>query len=267
MGAYGLQVTGAGTRDLQATQHESQVVDLRVEHVEGLPAWAARFDDHVLRLPQAKSALATVERATGQAVLYSTRRVRGGEFAHPFLSVAGIAFAHWRGAEPLHAGALLLGGGAVLLVGGKGAGKSSTLAAAAVSAIPVIADDLSVVENLVVLPGSRTIDLRASAARRAGLWEETRSVRGRRRLSLSPAPSAPLKAIVDLTWGKATALEPVGISDRLRIMLQNRFLTGCGPGARPVPTDMLAVEWRRFQRPRRPELVFEALDRLVEEFA
>jgi hypothetical protein len=265
-GVYGLRVIGMMGMDLQEASDEGQTVRLRVE-VRTLPVNGVHFDERTLRLPMGPGADAIVDRDAGEAVLLSTRRVPRAELAHPFLSVPGIAFAYWRGADPLHGGAFVIGGGAVVVLGGKNAGKTTTLAGLAELGGAVLADDLAVVEQGQVLPGPRALDLRPSAARAAGLWERTRWVRGRRRLSLPPSLGRlPLRAVVVLAWGPRVCLQPLRTSERLQTASRYRFLAGLGPGAGPVQMDLLAAPWWRLERPRQANALPATLDRLQEEF-
>ena len=86
------------------------------------------------------------------------------ELVHPFLAPAAALFAHWHGREGLHGGALALGGTAWGVIGDRLGGKSSLLAALAVSGTDVVCDDVLVLDGREVYPGPRTVDLREDAA-------------------------------------------------------------------------------------------------------
>jgi len=265
-GAYGLRVRGLKGADLQDATDETLIIGLRLEP-QGRQETAIRFDDRTLVLPAGR-ACTVVDRDAREAVLYSDRRVPSAQLAHPFLSVPGIAFAYWRGADPMHAGAFAMGGGTILVLAAKGGGKSTTMAGLAEAGTVVVADDLAVVERGQVLAGPRLVDLRPSAARAAGLWERTRSVRGRRRLSLPPiGDPLPLRAVVVLAWGSEIRMQSVPLAERLATAIGHRFLTGLGPGTGRVQMDLLAVPWWRLERPRSPDVIPATIDRIQVTFS
>lgn len=79
---------------------------------------------------------------------------------HPYLAPAASVLAQWQGWVPLHAGAFVVDGGAWLVLGERGSGKSTTLAALSAAGFPVLADDLTVLRDNLVLAGPRSVDLR-----------------------------------------------------------------------------------------------------------
>ncbi|HEX6596847.1 MAG TPA: hypothetical protein VF045_07925, partial [Acidimicrobiales bacterium] len=82
------------------------------------------------------------------------------DLLHPYLAPAAALVWRWGGHEALHAGAFAGRAGAVLLLGAKAAGKSTTLAWLADAGVPVLSDDLAVIDGAEVLAGPRSIDLR-----------------------------------------------------------------------------------------------------------
>ena len=112
------------------------------------------------------------------------------------------------------------------LVADRGVGKSSTLARLALDGIPIVADDLLVIDEIVALAGPRAIDLRDEPARRLGVGEPlgivgTRS-RWRFRVHAVP-PSVPVRGWVFLEWGEgeAPSVESVSARERLERLERN----------------------------------------------
>jgi hypothetical protein len=146
---------------------------------------------------------------------------------HPYLAPAAGLLAHWRGREALHAGAFVHKGAAWGLVAERGGGKSSTLARLALDGVPVIADDLLVIEGLHALAGPRAIDLREGPARELGVGDHlgVLGTRSRWRLRVPVAPCAtPLRGWVFLEWGASLALEEVPAPARLERLGAQRMI-------------------------------------------
>ena len=80
-------------------------------------------------------------------MLEADRPEQDDVFVHPFLSTAATFFAHWDGREPFHGGAYALEFAAIAVLADREAGKSTTLAALARAGVPVMADDLVVVDD------------------------------------------------------------------------------------------------------------------------
>ena len=97
-------------------------------------------------------AVARVEREPAQALFRFSSEPTLDALVHPYLAPVAGLFAHWRGYEAFHAGAFVLDGG-VGLVADRGVGKSSTLARLALDGIPIVADDLLVIDEIVALAG------------------------------------------------------------------------------------------------------------------
>lgn len=101
------------------------------------------------------------DRAASSATFHGPP-IEPAELAHPYLSPAAAIFSRWHGREVFHGGTFLTANGqAIAVLGRRDAGKSTLLAALAARGVPVLADDLIVVEQGQVFAGPRTIDLRA----------------------------------------------------------------------------------------------------------
>src|SRR5690242_2880846 len=120
---------------------------------------------------------------------------------HPQLAVAAAGRNRLLGREVLHAGAVVVDGAAWALAGLNEAGKSTLLAALAVFGLPVLSDDLLVLEDETAFAGPRCADLRTPIAL-AGLPPSQAVRDGQRWRVLLPAapPSVPLAGFVFLRW-------------------------------------------------------------------
>ncbi|MCA1841453.1 MAG: hypothetical protein LC723_14210 [Actinobacteria bacterium] len=89
------------------------------------------------------------------------------------------------------------------MIGDKGMGKSSFLAAAAKEGLPVLTDDVLVIDGMTAFAGPRCVDLRAPAVDALGLTAEVEVVRGDRwRYKVPPCPeTSPLAGWIELAWG------------------------------------------------------------------
>jgi hypothetical protein len=162
------------------------------------------------------------------------------ELVHPFLGAAASVFSRWAGREVYHAGAFVSGGLAWAVAGGRGAGKSSLLAALAARGLPVLADDLVVTDGQQAFCGPRTIDLRRPPP--GGTASLTR-VRGgsRWRLSLPPLPAAvPLGGWVFLHWRTSVAIGAVPAS----VLLARLAARRTWPALPSDPQTLLALAAR-----------------------
>jgi hypothetical protein len=177
-----------------------------------------------------------------------------------------VVSAHWLGRETFHAGAFVAGGGVWGVLGDKEAGKSTLLASLALAGVPVVADDVLVLDDATALAGPRAIDLRAGAARRLDAGEPLGVVgeRERWRLALEPvAAELPMRGWVALRWDGETAVCPVRGSERLRTL-------GAHRGARLYPPDpgalleLSALPFVELRRERRWDSADDAMSRLLD---
>jgi hypothetical protein len=160
-----------------------------------------------------------VERDPRRIVFFVPSTVDCNDLVHPFLAPAAVRLAGWLGRPALHGGAFLAGGSAWGVLAPRTGGKSTTLAHLAGSGVPVLSDDILVVENGTAYAGPRLIDLRPED------WldphEHTVAARGgdRRRLSLPEIEAtAPLRGFVFLEWGDTLELEALPPSRRLALL-------------------------------------------------
>ena len=144
------------------------------------------------------------------------------ELIHPWLAPAAAALALQDGRLALHGGVLEVNGRSVALVGDRESGKSTLVAAAAMSGISVLTDDVVVVDDAhAVHAGPRCIDLReGSAAFFGARWTVLARGGTRQRMLLPQAlPVVPLAAVVVLHWGEPITMTRLAAPARLQALL------------------------------------------------
>jgi len=159
-----------------------------------------------------------LERDRERVTFVLPRPVRTAELIHPLLAPVGAVMAYWLGRESFHAGGFVAGGKTWAILGDRGSGKSTTMARLALAGVPVVGDDLLVVEGRTAFAGPRAVDLRADAAAHLGVGEGLGVVgaRERWRLALDGVPSeTTLAGWIFLGWGPRVELVTVPGSERL----------------------------------------------------
>lgn len=173
-------------------------------------------------------------------------------YLHPFLSLTTAIVSRWLDRDALHAGAFRTGRGAWGVLGAREAGKSTALAALHSRGVPVLADDVVVVDGGEVLPGPACLDLRAPAAQRLGIGEPIGVVgaRERWRVRLDPdvAPG-PLAGWVLPEWGDEHRVEVLPPRDRVAVLMANLALSRV-PRRPERVMDLAGVPVVRWVRPR-----------------
>jgi hypothetical protein len=173
---------------------------------------------------------------------------------HPFLSTAVAVVSWWLGRTAFHAGAIATPAGGIAVVGPKGAGKSSMLGWFATQGVPVLADDVVVLEaGRRMLRGPRCVDLRPDAARALGIGEDIGLVGARQRWRhiLPEAPAAvPLVAWVLPVWGDAVGLEPIPAGERIGLLYSSLALLGVPPADPGLFLDLARLPAWRLRRRR-----------------
>lgn len=195
--------------------------------------------------------LLTVERDPLRAVITAPAPVDDASLIHPLLAFVGAAAARWQGRSAFHAAAVVLDGGAWLLLGNAGSGKSTTASYLHALGVPVLADDLSVIDGATVLAGPRVGDLRAEAAERFGRGVELDAPLGRsrwREVYADVPPVVPLSGFVVLAWGEDFVVDRVAPKDRLAVLGGSDALQ-LAPSAHRAFLDLLPVPmWRVTRR-------------------
>jgi hypothetical protein len=207
----------------------------------------------------------TIDRARAIAVFTTPKPLHSAALVHPFLAPVAAVMAHWLGRESFHAGAFVHADGAWAVIGEREAGKSTLLARLALGGIPILSDDMLVLENSIPLAGPRAIDLRPSAAKELGVGDPMGIVgaRERWRLRLGPVPEAALRGWIFLTWGQRLQLREVGPRARIERLSAQRGLPV--PARNPAALlDLAALPSWELTRPRSWRALARSVDILLE---
>jgi len=275
-GVYGLRIDPGGT---------GVPVDrsLLVDAADSWPTWEIAWEplaggtsdqvpvveswdgDHAVLAAQ-PSGFITVDRAAGRTTLHLHEPPTPATVLHPYLASTGVVAGHWLGRAPFHGGAFVVDGRAWGVLGAREMGKSSLLMGAHRAQLPVLADDVLVLEAGVAFSGPRCLDLRESAAERFGAGEYLGVVgtRERWRVTLPPVPGeVPFGGWVLLDWSDRVEVDQPDAASRLAALVANVGLTAPG-----VPTlgllDLLDFPMLRFGRPHDWTRADAALDRLLD---
>jgi hypothetical protein len=239
--------------DLTAVDRDAPLVRFRWKSASALED-AREVGPDTVRVSNRRGGSVTVRREPPEAVFVLPQPVPPAAIVHPLGTLPLSVLAHWRGDITLHGGAFLRAGGAWGVCGERSAGKSTTLALVAERGVPVLADDLLVVQRGEVLAGPRSVDLRVDAASRFPSARSLGTVgeRVRYRLPVPTAPAAaPLRGMLLLEWSTdgATELTPLGLEQRLALLHQHQY-SGLfrRPHARGI-IELLDLPMLRMRRP------------------
>jgi hypothetical protein len=221
IGAYGLTFSGLHDPLLVPVPDEADwpVVRFRRDYDAHQPPERA-ISDARAALPLLGGRWILLDRFAAEVALRGPEDADETEILHPFLGLVAVVFSWWYGRNAFHGGAVAgPDRGAWAILGGRGAGKSSTLAALAATGLDVVADDLLVVDGARVYAGPRSIDLRLDATQPINSHAATdRVVRGssRRRITLQAVRAeSPLVGWVFLEWGAEFSLRRLRPSEWL----------------------------------------------------
>lgn len=248
-GAYGLRVLGipgaSPWMELQPEAAPCLHVGVDIADPDDGPS---AYDTDAADLRLLGGARLVAHRGSGEVHYRFPSVPPDADLLHPYLAAAAALVWRWEGREAIHAGAVAVGGGAVLLLGGREAGKSTTLGWLSSAGIPVLTDDLAVLDGNQVLAGPRSVDLRRANTATVG----THQVRGggRHRVRLPPAPrSLPLRGISVLEWGESLVVSPVPIEQRAGLLAPQRHFPDLATDPRAF-LELLSVPPFRITRPR-----------------
>lgn len=266
-GAYGLRVHGIEVPSNQLVDAPAawQSVEVRVRLTTDPQPPAEYINGETACLGVRAGGSVVLDRGSGRATFTLAERPTASALVHPHLAAVAAVWAHWSGREGFHAGAFLAAGGVWGLLGDKGAGKSSTLAALARMEVPVLCDDVLVLEGSTALAGPRSIDLRADAAHSLGVGEPLGIVgdRERWRIPLAPiAPELPFRGWVTLRWAEEPRIRPLRGAERMRELLAHRALR-VPPRTPAALFDLGDRPFFEFSRPRRWGSIDDALKLLL----
>jgi hypothetical protein len=267
VGAYGLRlenVRRAGSLLVPASPSWPHlVVRRRIGHGEAEGEW--------MTSEAAVVALKTggeirIDRRRSEALFVLPRPLGTQELVHPLLAPVGAVMAYWLERESFHASAFVFGGRAWGILGERGAGKSTTAAQLALAGVPILCDDLLVLDDGLAFAGPRSIDLRKGAAAMLGTGEALGRVgaRDRWRLALDDVPATvPFGGWVFLSWGDDIGCAPAPTRRRLERLHGNRG-TLLPPRNPAALLDLAALPSFELRRPRDWRALPRALELLLE---
>jgi hypothetical protein len=267
-GAYGLRVGGVDVPPGQLVDAPADwpSVELRVRVTAATTPAFEYVNERAARLNVRSGGAVLMDRAAATATFTLPAAPSGSALLHPHLAAVGAVWAHWLGREAFHSGAFVAGGGVWGLLGEKGDGKSSTLAALARAEVPIVCDDVLVLDDGHALAGPRSIDLRADASRRLGIGERLGIVgdRERWRVPLEPIePALPFRGWVALRWSEQPSVKSLEGAERLRALLQHRALR-VPPSAPTTLLNLAGLPFLELSRPRRWTEIEGAVELLLD---
>jgi hypothetical protein len=265
VGAWGIRLPGIGAaaKLLVRAPHEWPELHVTVRqgdpttHEQHLNADSASF-------PLTGGGTAELSRADGSAVLTLPTLPTADTLIHPYLAPVVTIANQWWGRDSFHAGGVVVDGRAWGILGGRGAGKSSLLAWCALQGMPVVTDDVLVLDGLRAMAGPRCIDLRSDVAAHLGVGRELGQVRDRERwrLDLDPVPAeVPLAGWLLLRWADTVSIERVPADEFLPLLIAQKGVNL--PSDPRLILDLLALPTLHFSRPRAWSDTGAALDLLV----
>jgi hypothetical protein len=261
--AYGFRLAGVESNYLQRGGDEGRPL-LTVRRAVSEPGNRGQTPEDVTVLALLGGGRLVLDRDARTADFETPEQLDDDELVHPYLAPAAAVMAGWQGWDAFHAGAFAQEGRAVAVLGARERGKSTLLAALALDGVPIVTDDVLVVERGITHAGPRCIDLRrhGEAALPGAALEPSRAGT-RARLPL-PAltESAELAGWVALDWGERLELESLRPSQRLHRLAGAHSRAG-------DPRDGALLELARLpgwvlRRPPRLELLPESVRLLVE---
>lgn len=259
--AYGFRLAGVDSRYLQHGDGEGRPL-LTVRRRLEAPGDRPEPPPGTRAIGLAGGGRLVLDRTARTACFETPLRLDDDDLAHPYLAPAASVMAGWQGWNAFHAGAFAPGGRAVAVLGARERGKSTLLAALALEGVPIVTDDVLVLEGESAQAGPRCIDLRHGSVLSPAVLEPSRS-QTRARLRLPALAAAPeLAGWVALEWGERLELEQLGPAQRLHRLASAHSRAG-------EPRDDALLELVRLpgwvlRRPPRPELLAETAGRLVE---
>lgn len=193
-----------------------------------------------------------VERAAMSVRFFMAQECADDLYVHPLLALPGAIITSWLGRFGFHAGVFATRSGAWAVLGDRETGKSSLLGQLHLLGVPVLTDDVAVVQDGVVYPGPASIDLRPEAAAALGIGTDLGVVGARRRHRVLLGGSAePLELAgwVVPEFGARCTVDRIPAGQALATLLNNLALST--PPSDPAGLlDLAARPMLRWRRPR-----------------
>lgn len=271
-GAYGFRLVPPAHEpelpDLIEVDGQASEVALEWRHASGLVE-RNKVDPGLVSLGERGRSLLEVRRQPASITLEFPERVTPEALVHPLLTPPISILARWRGDLTLHAGAFFADGLAWAVLGAREAGKSTTLAQLAERGLPLLADDLLVLDDGVVRAGPACIDLRPDVAERTPGARFLGEVgkRPRYRLTAPPGPArAELGGFFLLGWSEDDSVraEALPAGEALPVVYAQEYIGLLGAADPKKILDLLGVPMWRLQRPRDWRFSGESIERMLE---
>ncbi len=171
-GAYGLRIRAAGAHPpelIPAPAHWPSI-ELCVRVTKEAPAAEEHLGGESAKLRVRPTGAVCIDRARGLATFFLPTAPTAAALLHPHLAGVAAVSSHWRDQQSFHAGAFVAGNGVWGVLGEKGFGKSTMLAALDRAGVPVLCDDVLVLDGQTAFAGPRSIDLRARRGANGSGW-------------------------------------------------------------------------------------------------
>ncbi len=255
LGAYGLALPGLQNAYLQPAEPSWPTWTMRwAPPPQGEAAAPEEWSPHHARLLPWPGGTVHIDRASRTSTFLFPQPPSPDAIAHPLLASTAVVAGNWLGRTPLHAGAFVLDGRVWGVLGGKRKGKTSTLMGLHLAGVPVVADDVLVVDaqRTVAFAGPRCLDLREDAAERFGKGRPIGVVGARARWRVvlpAIAQELPLAGWVLLEWAESSRLSRPSVSARLAALAAHRGLTAKGSSEDGL-LELLALPMVLYGRPR-----------------
>jgi hypothetical protein len=267
VGAYGLALSGVDSAARSLVQAEPEWPTYTLVNTIGqVERLMDRLGDDRAELRLRSGGTILVDRSEARAEFVTPKALTADELVHPYLAPVAAVAARWLGRDSFHGGAFALAGDVWGLLADREGGKSTTLAWIAAQGLPVVCDDMLVLEDGKPHAGPRVLDLRAEAAERlsAGNYLGIVGARERWRLELGEVPhGCRFRGWIFLVWGDDVAVEPVPASQRLPRLSEHLGLR-VPPLSPERFLDLAALPAREFRRPRGWDRFEEAGSTLLE---
>ena len=270
-GAYGFRLVLRGSQarlpDLAPVADDAETVTVEHRHAALL---VDRDEREAQRIAVGRrgSSLLEVRGEPPQITVELPDSTSPEALVHPLLTVPLSILARWRGDITLHAGSFFSQGLAWAVVGSREAGKSTTLAELARRGLPLLADDLLVLDKGVARAGPACIDLRPDVAERIAGARPLGEVAGRPRYRLSTPlgpPRAKLGGFFLLDWSETDAIEIEALppTEILQVIYRQEYIALLGPADPAKILDLVGIPMWRVRRPRDWDRTDEVLDAIL----